>query len=408
MTNNIIYKCHIKIIYRKKKMINSFDHYNSTEVLFGCGRIKELGKIVAKYGKNCLLVTSPIIPETAKKFFEASNILKKAGINVIHFDKVVPNPTTDGITEASILARSNKVDVVVGMGGGSPIDTAKAVAVEATHKGTCWDYLYFMKTQPTEKTLPIIAVTTTSGTGSHVTRISVISNPKQKIKTALFSKYIFPKVSIVDPELMLSMPKRLTAATGWDVFCHAFESYIINSTTPISEVLSLEAIKVVKQYLPIAVQNGTDIDARTYMAYADTVAGLAFSNIGTTLPHGISAALGGMFGYIMHGEALAVIYPEFMEFTYKSSIKKFATLARIFDEKISKTDDNSTAEKSIKLVIDFLKSIGLFIDLKNLNVPETAFDDLARKAMDGPDVANNPATVEKVDLIKMLKKAYKR
>jgi len=390
-------------------MLRDFDYFNPTELIFGCGRIKEIGKVATRFGKNCMLITSPIIPQTEKKIKETKDIIKDAGLNVIHFDNVVPNPTTDSITEAANVAKSQFVDLVIGMGGGSAIDTAKAIAVEATHEGTAWDYLYFKKdTQPTIRTLPIIAIPTTSGTGSQVTRISVLSNKAIKKKSALFSIYIYPKVSIVDPEIMISMPEKLTSVTGFDAFCHAFEAYINVNATPYSELLSLESIKIIHKYLPTAIKMPLNIEARTYMAYADTLAGLSFSSVGTAAPHGFSMAISGNFPNVMHGEGLAVIYPEFMEFTYKSSISKFATLARIFNEKVSKENDAIAAKESINILIDFLKKINLFIDLKSLNIPESSINDLADKALELPDFDNNPAVIKKKDVINILNRAYKR
>ena len=198
------------------------------------------------------------------------------------------------------------------------MDTAKAIAVESSHEGTSWDYLFFRDRQPTSKTLPVIAVTTTSGTGSQVTQVAVLSNPEEKRKSALFNSLLFPKIAIIDPDLMVTVPEHISASTGFDVFSHAFEAFIHNNTSPYIEVLSLEALRIVIEYLPKVIENGKDIDARTRMAWADTLGGLSIANAGVTLPHGIGMAIGGCCPHVMHGEALAALYPEFIKYTYSS------------------------------------------------------------------------------------------
>jgi len=201
--------------------MNSFNYYQPTEILFGKGRLKEAGKVARKFGGRCLLVTVPAFREIKPALELIKSVLKENGIEVVHFDKVIPNPTTEIVSAGAKLAREAKVEFVIGLGGGSSIDTAKAIAVEATHQGSCWDYLYFKQTKPTERTLPIIAIPTTSGTGSNVTAVAVVTNPLERSKSALSSPRLFPQVSIVDPELMLTLPPYMTAVTGFDAFSHA-------------------------------------------------------------------------------------------------------------------------------------------------------------------------------------------
>ena len=161
--------------------MKEFNYFQTSEIVYGRGRIKELGDLAKRFGSRCLLVTTPPIPALKLLFNKVKKILKESGLEVEHFDKVEPNPTTDIVTAGAEMAEKFKADVVIGVGGGSSMDTAKAIAVEATHEGTAWDYLYFREAQPTEKTLPIIAVSTTSGTGSQVNRWPLL--PTQKKET---------------------------------------------------------------------------------------------------------------------------------------------------------------------------------------------------------------------------------
>ena len=179
-----------------------------------------------------------------------------------------------------------QADVVVGLGGGSSMDTAKAIAVEATHEGTCWDYL-FDKAEPTDKTLPVIAVTTTSGTGSHVTQVAVATNTQLRTKSYLCHPLLFPKIAIVDPELVLTAPRQVTAMTGWDAFTHAFEAYVHKNCSPYVALMAREAIGLVAANLPPLLEDLSNLERRTALAWADTLAGLCIANAGVTLPHSV-------------------------------------------------------------------------------------------------------------------------
>lgn len=374
--------------------MGNFDYFQPTDIKFGCGRINELGDLTRKTGKRCVLVTVPVFDAIELVIGKVKKILSDSGVSYEHFDGVVPNPTTDSVSNGAKLARDFKANVIIGLGGGSSMDTAKAIAVEATHEGSSWDYLFFRERQPTNKTLPVIAVTTTSGTGSQVTQVAVVSNPKEKRKSALYNSLIFPRISIIDPELMVTVPEHISASTGFDVFSHAFEAYIHNNTSPYIEMLSLESLKTVIEYLPKIIADGKDIDARARMAWADTLGGLSIANAGVTLPHGIGMAIGGCCPHVMHGEALAAVYPEFIKYTYADSKKKFATLARLFDEELESAEDIYAAEKSYQLVKGFLEKIKMNISLKDLKVSNRDLDEISKVSLELPDYTNNPRVAD--------------
>ncbi len=378
--------------------MRAFNYFQPTEIRFGRGRVGEIGEAVARLGKRCLIVTVPLFPEIEPVFHRVEDSLANSGIEIAHFDKVIPNPTTDVVTEGAKMARAHDADVVLGLGGGSSMDAAKAIAVEATHPGKAWDYLFFRDSQPTEKTLPVVTVTTTSGTGSHVTQVAVITNPTEKNKSAIFNPNVYPKMSIVDPDLMLTVPEHITASTGFDVFAHAFESFINPNGSAFTDLMALEAIRLVAGHLSAAVENGSDIEARTHMAWADTLAGLCIANSGVTLPHGIGMAIGGIYPHVMHGEALAVVYPAVMRFSYPHAQQKFATVGRIFDDSLKQKDDIQAAKKSCKVLEDFIKKIGMLTFFEDLRIPESELKALAQASLVLPDYKNHPkvATLEEV------------
>jgi alcohol dehydrogenase class IV len=383
--------------------MNNFKYFQPTEIRFGPGRLAEVGEAVARFGRRCLLVTVPEFPEFAPLFRRVKDSLAERGVALAHFDGVVPNPTTGIVSAGARLARDFGADVVLGVGGGSSLDTAKAVAVEARHPGTSWDYLFFRDRQPTERTLPIIAVTTTSGTGSHVTQVAVVTNPEEKTKSALYNPWLYPKTSLVDPELVLTAPPHVTAATGFDVFAHAFESYIHPGGSAYTDLLAFEALRIVGASLPNAVRDGADLSARTSMAWADTLAGLAIANAGVTLPHGIGMAMGGLYPHVAHGEALACVYPAILRFSWDAAPAKFAAAARLFDASLSGDGQAEAARALSGIVEGFLKTIGLSVGLEDLKIPEDELEGLARASLVLPDYKSHPRVASGEDIHRILK-----
>jgi len=384
----------------------SFNYFQPTELRFGAGRLKELGEVARRFGKRCLIVTVPIFPEFENTYLKAQESLRKAGLEVAHFDGVIPNPTVEIVSQGAELAKKYGAEVVIGLGGGSSLDTAKAIAVEATHPGTCWDYLYFRKTQPTEKTLPIIAVPTTSGTGSHVTQVAVVTNSAERNKSALYNSILYPRIAIVDPELMLTMPPQLTATTGFDAFTHAFESYINPKGSPFTDLLATEAIRIIVQRLPEAVKNGQDLEARTRMAWADSLAGLSIANAGVTLPHGIAMAMSGLYPHIAHGQALAAVYPAVVRFSWRHAREKFAYLGQVFGDELKDSSIDFLAAEACEKLENFLKTIGLSKTLKELGVPEEELNLLAERSLVLPDYKNHPYVVSLKEVLALLEESY--
>lgn len=389
--------------------MKSFDYYQPTEIKFGSGRIDEIGEIVSDYGKSCLLVTVEPFPALEPLFDKIKKNIEGAGVKVSHFTSVVPNPTTQSITEGAKASKEAEADVVLGVGGGSSMDTAKAISVEATHEGTAWDYIWSSDTQPQkERCLPIISVSTTSGTGSQVTQVAVLTNTKEKYKSAIFHPAIFPDVALVDPELVMTVPEHITASTGFDVFCHSFESMLNPGNSPYIEMMAKDAISLVRKYLPVVVKDGSNKEGREAMAWADTLAGLCIANAGVTLPHGIGMAIGGFHPKVMHGEALSVVYPEFMRYTYSSAVPHFAAIGRIFNPTLESESDDSAAEKSCEEMDKFLKEIGMYFGLSDFGVKEDELDELAKQCMVLPDYKANPKVADLNDMKEILSSAMNR
>jgi len=388
--------------------VNAFQYFQPTEILFGAGRIEEVGDAVGRFGRRCLLVSRPEAGAFGPSIARVRRLLDAAGIDTAHFDGIIPNPTVECITAGAAIATAHGADVVLGVGGGSAMDAAKAIAVEATHEGTSWDYLFYRDTQPTDATLPIVAVSSTSGSASHVTQVAVVTHGPSRDKSAIYHPEVFPRLAIVDPELVVTAPKAVTAATGFDVFCHAFESVLHPGASPYTEMLAWEAIGLVASNLPRVLADGSNLEARTAMAWADTLAGLCIANAGVTLPHGIAMAIGGMYPHVAHGVALASCYPAFSRYTWPTAVDSFARAGRIFDTALENIGDEEAAERSCDAIDAFLQRVDLWTGLDELEVPENELPDLARQSMVLPDYENNPRVTTPDEMQELVTDCFRR
>lgn len=384
-----------------------FNWYQPTKIHFACGAVEQAGEIARTLGKRCLLVTGTKKSSRLELYSKVTGILEDSGLAVFHYDGVRPNPTTAMVSAGAAIARKESVDLVVGLGGGSSIDTAKAIAVEAAHEGSAWDYL-FNGQEPTENTLPVMAITTTSGTGSHVTPCAVMTNPDIPAKSAIWHNNAIPDAALVDPQLMLSCGRETTAVTGFDVFAHLFESYISVKTNRFVEVLAIEGLTVAIRYLPLLLDDLENIEYRTQLAWADTLAGICISSAGVTLPHGLGMQIGGFFPHVPHGLSLAVTYPEFTRFTWEKEIDKFARVARIFDQSLATAEDSVAAMRCCDLIDGFLQKIGLWVDFGKLKIPAEMIEVIASHGMDLPDYLNNPRVASSEEMFRMLEKSSTR
>lgn len=288
----------------------SYGFYLPTRLLFGAGCLSELGDC-ALPGKKALLVTSA--GQSVKRFGYLDRVreqLARAGAQAVLYDRITPNPTKDEVMAGTALCREQGCDFVVGLGGGSSIDAAKAIAVMAGNPGDYWDYISGGtgkgKAVPNEP-LPIVAITTTAGTGTEADPWTVITNEETQEKIGFGYEKTFPVLSVVDPELMVSVPARLTAYQGFDALFHSTEGYLNRTASPISDLLALEAIRLVGKSLPHAVRDGADLEARADVALANTLSGMVESLSGCISEHSIAHAMSAFHPKLPHGAALIAI-----------------------------------------------------------------------------------------------------
>ena len=335
-------------------MNHSFNFFTPTQLIFGSGRLEELKEVAPKYGSKCLLVCRPLEGSLKLTYQRVENLLNSVNVEVVFFDEIIPNPSIEGIEKGVITAVKNQVDFVLGVGGGSVMDSAKLIALLHNPEGVInWGKALISYDHPfnyvasKQHTLPFIAVSTTSGTGSQCTQAAVISDNQKKEKITLFHLDLFPKVAIIDPELMTSVPKGVTAATGFDAFTHAFESYLGGRTSPLTKQMSFQAIELVIENLPKAIKEPNNIEYRTKLAWADTLAGMCLSNGGADLPHPLGEIIGGICPRIAHGETLAMVYPSFLEYKKNIAPDKFKEIAVFLG---LKKDPSELSSKIIELL----------------------------------------------------------
>jgi len=338
-------------------------------VVFGNGVLDTVGKEASRLGSRAYVVAAEgsmqklgFLPRTVTR-------LKEAGLATNVFDGVQPNPTTVAVEQlaADVKKKGRLPDVIIALGGGSAIDFGKALAVALVTEPPVWDYVqragYTPKKAP-QSTPPVIAIPTTAGTGSEVTSWSVITNPSTGAKPAIYDPAILPKVALVDPELTRSLPPALTAETGFDVLSHALEAYTGTLASPFSDLVALEAIRLVGANIETAVNRGNDDTARSNMAWASTLAGLAIEHAGTHLVHNMAHALGGVLD-LPHGKSIAVCLPFVMEYCVDAAPERFLAIA---DALATRRPAKSTPRDSILRVKELLVATGMPLLLSDLGV----------------------------------------
>lgn len=307
--------------------MKNFSYYMPTRIFFGAGSVKKLSRAPLPAGRG-LLITGGSSTTKLGYVDKVCAALAEAGHEMTVYRDVQPNPTIENVRECAAIAREQACTFVVGLGGGSSIDTAKAAAVMTTNDGDWWDYVYGgsgkgqkIKNQP----LPIVAITTTAGTGTEADPWTVVTNGEEKIGGG--NDKTFPTLSIVDPDFMMTVPPHLTAYQGFDALFHACEGYLATIASPVSEMYSLKAIELIGKSLPRAVQDGSDAEARADVALANTLAGFVESLSSCTSEHAIEHAMSGFHPKLPHGAGLIMISLEYYKLFADVCADKFAHMA---------------------------------------------------------------------------------
>ena len=371
-----------------------------SEILFGTGQRAALGQVARRYGPRAFVCADPFLAD-GSHFKELIEGLREAGLSVVTFTEVVPDLPVDGVAAAVSAARQCGADVVIAIGGGSCIDLAKVTALLLSHGGELEDY--YGEFRVPGPVVPIIAVPTTSGTGSEVTPVAVVTDPRRTSKIGISSPYLIPDVAICDPILTLSCPPAVTASSGTDALSHCIEAYtaVRRSSDPslsasrvfvgrgeITDAFALTGLRHIVAGLPTACIEPSNIPARSRVMLGSLMAGLAFGTAGTAAAHAIQYPLGALT-HTPHGVGVGAILPFVMEFNLKQRVPEMAAIGRIFG--VEAVTETELAAKAPDAVARFLAGIGIPSNLALLGVPEERLDWVAEQSMKATRlVQNNP------------------
>ena len=341
--------------------------YSPTRIIFGEGSLKRVGEEAKKFGEKVLIVTGKSSSKKSGSLDEVVNSLTSHNLQVEVFNKVEPDPSIGTVEEGIKVAKKCAADVVIGLGGGSPMDAAKGIALLMTNKGKITDYFGTDKVK--EAAIPVIAIPTTAGTGSEVTKYAVVTERKKMLKQIIGSPHINPKLAILDPMLTLSMPASLTANTGVDALSHAIESYVCTKANPVSDILALESIRLIAEALPGAVSQPENIEVRKKMLFASSIAGIALTSSGAGIIHGMGYSITLYYG-APHGLANALLMPEAMEFNLVANPSKYKNIAAAMGKKVEGLLEKDAARLSVVAVRELSEKIGIPRGLKEIGVKE--------------------------------------
>lgn len=374
-----------------------------TRVECGYKKSEETGQIVKELEVNKILIVTDPGVEGAGLLKPVVQSLEKSQIEYEIFNEVEPNPSVETFNKGSELVSGFKADAVLGIGGGSSIDTAKGLAIMATNPGSILDYEGVGKI--TIPPLPVIAIPTTAGTGSEVTNSTVVTNKETSFKLGVLSSYNYPDVAILDPLFTLNLPQNITAATGMDALTHAIESYTSKTSNIVSEALAIHAVKVLGDNLIKTYFVGTDIESRKEVLEASMIAGAAFAQSRLGNVHAISHTLGGVFD-IPHGIANAVLLPYVMKFNLPACADKYKEIAVALGNDVSDLTTNQAAEKAIQSVVEMNKLMKIPMTLKELGVDLKFTSKLVDDAMRSGNVYINPRLTRPDDIQTIIENAY--
>jgi alcohol dehydrogenase len=359
-----------------------------TVTLMGIGAHKELAnQIKVLGGKKPYIVTDKGITGAGLTEKIADMVKKDAGVDPVVFDDTVPNPTDNNVAAALKIYQDNGCDMIISLGGGSSHDCAKGVGIVATNGGTIHDYEGVDKS--TKAMPPFIAINTTAGTGSEMTRFCIITDTSRKVKMAIVDWRTTPNLAINDPLLMVGMPPALTAATGMDALTHAIEAYVSIIATPVTDACALKAIELIANNLRAAVANGQDMVARDAMAYAEYLAGMAFNNASLGHVHAMAHQLGGFYD-LPHGVCNAILLPAVEKFNMIAKMDRFVNIAKAMGENVEGMSTRAAAEKALEAIRTLSSDVGIPSGLKELGVKEEDLKIMAENAQKDACGLTNP------------------
>ncbi|MGI6151439.1 MAG: iron-containing alcohol dehydrogenase [Christensenellales bacterium] len=379
-----------------------FSFYTANKIVFKRGALQELAQNIDGLGKHFLFLVDPVFVNTPAAE-SVINQFASIGAKYELFSEVRGEPTVELVDEVTAIAAEKGCDAVISLGGGSNIDVGKAVAALLTNGGSALDYLEVVGKgkKVTVDPVPFVAIPTTSGTGSEVTKNSVIGSKTACFKRSMRSDKMVPTISIVDPELTVSCPKKVTANAGIDALTHLIEAFITWRATPISDALAIKGIALAGKYLKRAYDDGSDLEAREGMSAAALIGGMAFANSGLGAAHGVGMAVGIKY-HLPHGEACGIALPYVVELNAEVAGEKLDLVGEaLTGKRFSKPGEGTRA--CIDFLFELNKAIGIPTDYKFLNIPKEEIPTLAKESL-GTSMTSNPKEMDAKALEEFLAK----
>ena len=384
----------------------TFTEQSPGTIVYGRDAFEEVGVHAKKLGTKALIVSDPIM-DGLGFVGRCKTLLKEKNVEAVSYLGVTTEPVDTYVEEALQLADQEQCDIIISVGGGSCIDTAKAVAVIAKNGGYIGDYMHMRKVA-NERLLPHIAIPTTAGTGSEATNATVITDEKNAVKMMIKQPAFMPDVAIVDPVLTMTSPPAITAATGIDALSHAVEAYLSRLAHPYTNMLALSAMKLIVENMLTAYEDGANVEAREAMALGSLQAGLAFSNASVTLVHGMSRPIGALF-HVPHGISNAMLLLAVLEYSKETCINRLADLGAFFYQGEKGLSQEELADFAIDSIKGLCKKMGIG-NLKEWGIEEQAFysviPKMADDALASGSPGNNPKVPTKEELMELYKIAY--
>ena len=366
--------------------------------IMGSGAVAEAIASIKPYNfKKALIVTDAVLNKLGV-VAGVQKTMSENGMDSVVFDGAQPNPTVGNVEAGLKLLKDNNCDFVVSLGGGSPHDCAKGIALVAANGGSIKDYEGV--DQSPKPQLPLVAINTTAGTASEMTRFCIITDEERHVKMAIVDRHTTPILSVNDPDLMVGMPKGLTAATGMDALTHAIEAYVSTAATPITDACALKAMELISGNLRAAVENGKDMTAREAMAYAEFLAGMAFNNASLGYVHAMAHQLGGFYD-LPHGVCNAVLLPHVEEFNSSVSAARLKDCAKAMGVDVTGLSDEVGAKACIAAIKTLSKDIGIPAGLAELGMKDEDVTTLSENALkDACGLTNpRPASLTEIEAI---------
>lgn len=393
---------------QKKELIMAageqvFGFYIPTVTLMGIGAHKQLGEQIKTLGATKpFICTDKGITKAGLTQKIVDLIKQDAGVDCVVFDDTIPNPTDTNVHDGLKIFKDNGCDMIISLGGGSSHDCGKGIGIVATNGGNIRD---FEGVNKSTKAMPaFIAINTTAGTGSEMTRFCIITDTSRKVKMAIVDWRVTPNIAINDPLLMVGMPPALTAATGMDALTHAVEAYVSTIATPVTDACALKAIQLISQNLRAAVAHGGDMVARDNMAYAEYLAGMAFNNASLGHVHAMAHQLGGFYD-LPHGVCNAILLPHVQRFNMIAKVGRFVDIAIAMGEVVDGLSQRDAAEKALEAIKTLSADVGIPSGLKELGVQKQDLPVMAENAQKDACGLTNPRCPTLEDVIEIYKSA---